>query len=81
MLFLYPLFCNTTYYQSDILTCKTCFKELAEEYFGKFKDQYQELFNEVTEIVKSDECSKKYGSIQKKKFTKFNKLTTILIVS
>ncbi|CAB4446864.1 unnamed protein product [Rhizophagus irregularis] len=36
----------------NILTCKTCFKELAEEYFGNNEDQYQEILDEV--IVTED---------------------------
>jgi hypothetical protein len=78
MLFSYPPPYSNTYYQPNILTCKTCFKKLAEEYFSEFEDQYQELFNEVTKIKESDECSKKEWKYTKKRPKKFNRLTSIL---
>jgi hypothetical protein len=52
MLFSYPPPYDQWYYLSNILTCKTCFKELAEEYFGKNEDQYQEL---MSEFINMDE--------------------------
>jgi hypothetical protein len=52
MLFSYPPPYDQWYYLSNILTCKTCFKELAEEYFGANEDQYQELISEFINMDK-----------------------------
>ena len=47
MLFSYPSPYNQYYVRSDILTCKTCFQELAEEYFGMEEEIYQNILTEV----------------------------------
>ncbi|GBB93690.1 hypothetical protein RclHR1_22130001 [Rhizophagus clarus] len=50
MLFSYPPPYDQWYRLSDVLTCKTCFRELADKYFGDIEMQYLEILKETTEM-------------------------------
>jgi hypothetical protein len=43
------------YTRSEILICKTCFKDLSEEYFGMQEEEYQFLLSEVINVPQEEE--------------------------
>src|SRR4051812_48454840 len=55
MLFSFPSPYDQYYTRSEILICKTCFRDLSEEYFGMKEEEYQSLLSEVINVPQDEE--------------------------
>jgi hypothetical protein len=60
MLFSFPSPYDRYYTRSEILTCKTCFRDLSEEYFGMKEEEYQSLLSDVIHIPQEEEVTNNY---------------------